>query len=507
MTSRLLTEPAAWLWRVLATLVALTLSAPALAQAPMVFELNSVLVATFETRDQSLIAESERLRRLVERKLGQNYLIVSMEDVPAFDDYSAETYMRGCPSGQYIGCAFVIGGRAKVDWTIAGTTEAQGDGLVVRLSFIDVRQSRLVLEFAVTIDRTNTETFADGVLQVLDSLINGSVEELDVRSDPGAEEEERRRQEEAAASHAEASELGAFEEELGDERRGRARRHDENPGRVTESELQDWNGREDVPPWEQVGLSKVQYKRYRNSGRSLDEFKAIAAGRSGQILIGVAGHGDFGPWGQLYEGWYARDNQTLEVIDQSLLQTQTKGTGFGASLELGVGVLPWLEVDGYFSLMSGPFRYRFYQEVLGQPSVLTDPEQTTVQGYVVGGKVGLIPFPAMMFHPTVHVGVGYWQGRSLPKLMGGTYPDFLAQLDATRMVLLDASPGFEVDLGRTFAIRARVDISVPLTRGSMRREFNAGNQALTSRPDQATYGAPSVGGSVGLLVRINTRRR
>ena len=150
------------------------------------FELNSVLVASFEAGQPFLETEAERVRDLVEDALASAYVVVGMPDVPAFADYSADVYLRSCPDGQYIGCVFVVGGRAKTDWTIGGHIKAVEGGYKVNLSFIDVAEAKLVLEFDVVLDGSNDAEFKEGVLRVMDALVNGQVQDLDLRGDPEA---------------------------------------------------------------------------------------------------------------------------------------------------------------------------------------------------------------------------------------------------------------------------------------------------------------------------------
>ena len=66
------------------------------------FEVHSVLVASFEADQPFLDAEATRVSGLVREALGQSYVVLGMEEVPAFPDYGADVYLRSCPDGQSV---------------------------------------------------------------------------------------------------------------------------------------------------------------------------------------------------------------------------------------------------------------------------------------------------------------------------------------------------------------------------------------------------------------------
>jgi len=484
--------------------------------ADMTFDLdlNSVLVATFETQQTFLEPEAERVKALVEDALRTAYVVVTMADVPSFTDYDAEVYLRSCPDGQYIGCVFVVGGRAKTDWTVGGSLEAVEGGYKANLSFIDVSDAKLVLEFDVVLDGSNDQEFQDGVLRIMDALVNDQVQNLDLRGDPSAqraaqaeaEERERRSRDFAADSiyedpeDLERGEVG-IDAYVGDE---------DADGKVTMRDLDAMEDAGGLTPWERAGLSKGQYKLYRNSGAKLRDFKDKLRGRKGQILIRLSANVGSGPWGQehdtflaLQQGSDPNNFSSDNVVDEMVVLRQATALAIGGQLELGVGATPWLDIGVFFGIKSAPYRSRFFVQVPNRDQALPDPAQTTSVTWNAGLRIGVAPGPAWKGRPTLHVGASYWTGTRVSRVVSDV-PDFLTALQTrpNNFVLLHIQPGAEVDLGRMVQIWARADIDVPVIGRSLQVFRTQGGDSLDPVPNQSTQKGLSIGGSLGLTIRI-----
>lgn len=481
-------------------------------------ELNSVLVATFEVAQTFLEPEAERVRRLVEDALGEAYVVQTMADVPAFADYDAEVYLRSCPQGQYIGCVFVVGGRAKTDWTIGGSLVAVEGGYKANLSFIDVEDARLVLEFDVVLDGSNDVEFQEGVQRIMSALVADEVRSLDLRGDPAAAraaerdaEERRRREREFAAKslYEDPDDLERGEVGMDAYVEGRAPKS-RSGGRLTNRDLDAMEDAGGLTPWERAGLTRGQYRLYRNSGVKLRDFKDRLKGRKGQILIRAAGQLGNGPFVQEHDSFLAlrpgADPNAFgpdDVLGELVALRQGSTLGAGGMLELGVGATPWLEIDAFVALRGAPYRSRFFVQVPNREQNLLDVDETSALTWNFGLRIGFAPGPAWRARPTLHLGASYWAGTRLSGVVEGV-PDFYTALQTrpNNMILAHIQPGFEVDLGRVVQIFGRVDLDLPLM-GRSAQFFQIGDaDAVKPVPQRGGTPGLGLGGTVGLAFRI-----
>ena len=505
----------------------------------MSFDLNSVLVATFEASQPFLDTEAERVRHLVEDALAQGYVVVKMDEVPPFTDYSADIYLRSCPQGQYIGCVFVVGGRAQTDWTIGGKVTAVEGGYQVFLSFIRVGEAKLKLEFDVVLDGSNDAEFQEGVIKTMDALVNDNVKDLDLRDDPEAaraQAAEAAKREQMSRDFSSGNEfqqddqrgdVGVDAYVDGERDRGAARdrsseedlEEDSSPapresGHVTSRDLSDMQERGGMTPWERAGLTKGQYRLYRNSNIKLRDFKAKLQGRKGEILIGVGMNVSSGSWGQYHETFFVQDGaantqnvKPSDIVAQVGTLYTKKALALGGVFDVGVGLAPWLELRVFAGLHSAPFQYRFDKQTLAGDTVvagdLKDPDSRSVTTMHVGLKLNFVPMPAYPARPTFALGVSYWQGTALSKLV--QVPTYLAasQFKPLATLYVDAQPGVEVSAGKFVAIYARADIDIPVFDfGRTITVASKNTDALTRFPDPATAPSFGIGGSLGLTMRI-----
>lgn len=540
--TRLLAVMHAWFAAVL-----LGVAPSAMAQDEMTFDfdLNSVLVASFEAEQPFLETEAERVRALVEQSLGDTYVVITMAEVPAFTDYSAEVYLRSCPDGQYIGCVFVVGGRAQTDWTIGGKVSAVEGGFQVDMSFIDVAEAKLVMEFDVVLTGENDALFQEGVQKVMDALVNGEVQELDVRADPeaarAAEAEAARR----AAIASEFAEDSAYEDP-DDYERGDlgldAYVGDDDDDRVTYEDLEEMESQGGLTPWERAGLTKSQYKLYRNSNKKLRDFKRKLQGRKGEILLRASFKVTQGPWGQAHETGLVYSDPAAGVIsEQTALQLQTNNLVFGGEFEFGYGVLPWMDIGLFAGLHSSPYVWRqstdgssiFIEENVGAPRDFLPWTSTNTVAWWAGLKLGFAPMPAYPARPVMDVGASFWSGTAVSKVVDGI-PDYMfaKNMGGNFAVLINLRPGFEINIGKTVVIFARADIDLPVFGRTFQRQVRIGGQgnergyyreremvdrAQAGDPEPSRSGAWTVdwdgnkvgpgfgvgiGGSIGLMFRF-----
>lgn len=487
-------------------LLLLLLAAPPAARAQDdAFRVDSVLVASLDPADPALRADATALRDLLHATLSRERVTVPMADVAPFRGYSADIYLQACPPGQYVDCAFVIGQRAATDWVIAGELKAVEGGLQVLVSFVDVRSASLLLQVPVQFEGPDDDDAAVAVARLLVGLLDGSLQAVDVRQLEGATPTEAAV--DPAALQAAADELALLEEEEGTVDRGDRRQG--RRARIPRSALDDYEGGELIPPWEGLALTPEQWRRWQNSGRTLADWRYRVRGRQGELLIGLSLVGvGWGPWTQIYEAWYAIDDFDLELSEQFVMQDLAPGLLRSWEGSLGVGVLPWLDVGVFGGPRVAPYRWRVQRLVENDDNPrLLEPQEQVVTTWHVGGRVTFAPMPTFTVRPTVGLGVVAWWGRSQARTVA--VPDGLESLDATRMVLLQASPGVEVSVTRHLNLWARADVEVPVAR-RVDGPVIFGGAALPGRPSpDADDEGVSVGGAIGatVMVRVRPKRR
>jgi hypothetical protein len=503
----------------------------AIAQDDPTFAVNAVLVTTFDAAQPFLEPEAERVRGLVESALARSYVVLTMRDVPAFTDTTADVYLRSCPDGQYLGCVFVVGGKAETDWVVGGQISAVDGGYRVVLSFLDMSKAKLVMDTSVDLDGTNDATFQEGILKLMDALVGGDVNVLEAPKDPEAEaltEQEK----EARARAAQEFSAGAVVDDPGERSPDDAPRDAPPPAdlpaegeKVTGRDLEAMEEQGGVPPWEKVALTRSQYKMYRNSGQKLDDFRDRLLGRKGQLLFRLSGGVSSGPWGQTHDTWYLLNedapndifNATLDDLEDDVsAQSQSTALGPGAQLEVNLGLASWVEIGVFGGLRFAPYAYRFFAQREGSEGI--DPPayfQKTAMSWQVGARLGFIPFPAFPVRPTFHLGGSYWSGNAVRSKVAVPPALIASIMPANNLILLHVNPGVEVSAGKWVLLWTRFDLDVPIL-GRSRQYIDgpldpsnpSAAQAESARPelpedppggDGTGFG---IGASAGITIRV-----
>lgn len=492
------------------------------------FAVNAVLVTTFDAAQPFLEPEAERVRGLVESALARNFVVLTMRDVPAFSDTTADVYLRSCPDGQYLGCVFVVGGKAETDWVVGGQVSAVEGGYRVVLSFLDMSKAKLVMDTSVDLDGRNDAAFQDGVLKIMDALVAGDVHTLETPKDPetaAKQELEKDDRERAAAEFSQGAVVDDPGEPAGEDPSEPPPELPADGEKVTGRDLEAMEDQGGVPPWEKVALTRSQYRMYRNSGQKLDDFRDRLLGRRGQILFRLSGAVSSGPWGQVHDTWYLLDedapndifNATLsDLEDDVAAQAQSTALSPGGQLEIDIGLTSWMEIGVFGGVRFAPYAYRFFSQREGNEGA--DPPgyfSKTSMSWQVGARLGVIPFPAFPVRPTLHVGGSYWSGSPVrskvevpPALIASIMPQ-------NNLILLHVNPGVEVSAGKWVIVWTRFDLDVPIlgrSRQYVDGPLSAGDasasQPETARPEleeDPPGGSATgfgIGASLGLTVRV-----
>jgi len=481
--------------------------------------LDPVMVSRFHPLEASLSSESTRIRKLLERFIEKRFITVPLEDVAPFPTYSAEVYLESCPLSELIGCAYVIGGRGEAEWVVTGTI-AGGEELAsevdsvddsgepvnppraldVTVTFVDVQDSRAVLSFEASVKPWNEDVFAEAVAEIVDRLVAGEGELTDLRGDveDPVMDAERRRVEAAIL----AATLSDLEDELGAMARnieaGRVK-----PPKLTSSDLDNYENRDDAKPWERIDMNRTEYLRFRNSGKNLFEWRDMARGRAGQLILRVGGGGGIAPYDQHFDGRWVQDNQTLAVIEVDTWQAVVAGkTGF-TELEVGFGLLPILEVGVAAGFRTSGLFYLFHSEVEGQPKDPREQQRLRLDTFQVAGRVTIAPMPTFLARPTLTSGILVWFGQPIDRLVDLDSIQPLAPLPAPKLTVIQIAPGGEVNLGRNVLLFARLMLTLPVL-GNRVETFhsNSGESVLINRSEPDRQWTPGVEGYVGIQVRI-----
>lgn len=483
------------------------LPAVAFGQEPMVFELETVLVAPVQAITPDVREEAERVTEELARRLGEVVLAVDIRSVPDFDvqGYTARTYMESCPPGQYGGCALVAGQRGNAHWVVGGTLSRVEDDLfgasthhLLELHFIDVRGSRELLAFGVVLAGDEAdEAVYQQLVGVVDRVVDGAFDEVDIRGDLSAAELQAaldRTRAEAAAS-----ELQQLEETLDGFEQVPIQAL--SAPRLTRDELrQQYGGRDSTAPWERLGMTEHQFVRFQNSGRPLQEWQRRLEGRFGQVLLRAGFLGGSGPWGVHHEGQYllAFNNElsAFETVEIVQFQELRRAGTTGADLELGFGVAPWVEVGVGLTFRSSRVTFLFDQDTEGEPSFVGNVQGTTASTLSVGPRATFVPMPTYQVRPTLSLGLSWWSGRGVP----ADAP--FERLQTPKLTVLQIAPGVEASASKFANVFARVTLDQPVGGRYIDERYVGGGRLERPPAPQEEYGL-GLGVLAGVQFRVN----
>ncbi|HHO54109.1 MAG TPA: hypothetical protein ENK18_25370 [Deltaproteobacteria bacterium] len=423
------------------------------------FSFDRMLLTTFQAVDPELQGEADRLHALLFERFTETNDTIPMSEVPGFavHDYGPELYMQGCPPGRYPGCALVLGQRALADWVVGATLHIEADEfapetshLVLDVHLVDVADAREVASFSIPL-MGDEETALNGIVGVYSDMLEGAYQLRDLRDDDGTAEAEI----EAARKALVAASLTELEEQLGFlVPKGRVGAL-EGP-KLTRRDLEKYATDDDIPPWERVGMGQQQYLRFSNSGKDLQTWRGEHRGLFGDVVVRASGGFGGGPWHQSYVAQLLRSDQTLQPIHTVQFLEVVNGSTAAAELEVGLGVLSFLEVSGVGGLHTGQTTLLKDEDVQNQVPVPSSPQQVPMTTYHLGGRVTLVPLPHHTARPLLAAGLVSWRGSGVPAA------DNYARLDAPRLVLLQILAGAEVEASPNASLFARLGPEVPL---------------------------------------------
>jgi hypothetical protein len=493
--------------RTAAALVAYGALAPAAAAADddEVFRLDPVFVSVFRVDDRDDEPIARAIERRVATRLGERHLVVPIDEVRAFEDYSAEVYLRSCQRDRISGCAYVIGERAGADWAVDGFVEplpGQPGVALVETTIVDIRRSRTVVTFQIRLDGANDAAWADAVATLIDRL-SAEGDPTDLRDLSVAEVEAREARLRAFEREAVAASLEPLTADLATgavRDLGVAVR----PVRVTAADVEAWRRAESAPPWERVGLGPREYRFYRNSGLDLASFRDRLAGRAGRAIVRGALGGGYAPGRISYDARWAVDPATTDIVGFEQTLAVLGGGGFGGELELGVGLLPWLDVSAGFSSRGGRHDWLVHSESTERPREPRARTVTTGAEREVLGRVTVAPFPLLSARPIATFAIGAWAGPPVARFIDFSTVPTLAPPDPPRAVRGRLGIGGEIDASPRVQLFARAEWIAAIAGGGIDRVQTGDPARIAFRDDRLLRAGR--GGTVAVGVSGRTGR-
>ena len=491
---------------------------PAMAQedsggGEMVFTLDPVLVSRFQSTE-NLEPQAERIRSILHAGIEQQFLAIPLADVPPFENYDAVVYLKSCPVSELVGCAYVIGSRASVEWVVTGTvSRALDDGeitldgedsvdnaaLRVGIQIIDIVDSRVALSFDARVTPETESLFTQTVVEVLDKLVEGEGRLKDLRGkveDPVLEQQREQLEKSILAST-----LADLERELG----GMVRNSKEgqlSAPKLTQQDLDALEQRDDTPPWERLKMSRKEYRRFKNSGRDFFTWNTMKRGRQGQLLLTVSPAFGLGFYEQWFDGRWALDRQTLQVVEVDEWQAVKTGTSGGVDFGVGLGILPSLDFTIDVGMRGSGYHFLFHKEVEDEPLDADAPERLPMETFRFGALITFAPMPTWKIRPTISGGFSLWFGKPVDAMIDMNSVAAVEVLPAPRLAFLHVVPGGELRLNKNLVFFARMNVSFLVGGNRVERLhlLNEGKLQTTSEPVGGW--TPGLEGVLGLQVRI-----
>lgn len=462
------------------------------------FRIDPVFVSVFRADDP----EDESRARAVEGRLAaalaDKHLVIPVEEVPAFEDYSAEVYLRACPLDRLAGCAYVIAGRAGADWAVDGKVTFIAGDTLVETSIVDVVRSRTVVTFQTRVEAGREEAWASAVAGMIDQLSAGG-DPKDLRGPVDGSGQGRDRARLASERAAIAEGLATLTEGM---KAVEIRREGEavRPARLSAEDLQRYQEQEVAPPWERLGLTPEQYRQMRNRGLDVQDYRARRAGRRGRIVFRGALGGGLAPSRITYDGRWVVDPETQDVLGLEATQRVIQGGGFGGELEIGLGLLPWLDLSVGYGSWGGTHDWLVHFESQRNPREAPARTQVASSDQDLIARLTIAPFPLGPARPLAIVGVSAWRGPSVGRMIDFSTVAPLQPPPTASAIRLRIGIGGELDLDRRIRFFGRAEV-LPTIGAFVPWSQEDGDPSLISDRDERQLRA-GLGGmaSVGIVV-------
>ena len=460
---------------------------------------SSVFVGPFEAKHSDLIGITELVRGYVQAGLesDESFDLLYAQDVPDIGETSAELYTDSCPPNQAVGCAFVVAEYAGLDFAIAGVVDRVAGEAFVRVSFVDVASGREALSIDIPMEANNSDSLSTGVAALLRAVAKGELgREQDIRDfeveDPDTEIDQQQR----------VAELETLSEQLGAlavDPEGRVLSRD----KYTMEDFAEDYVQEGTKPWERLGLTPRSYIRYRNSGEDLIVWRRRSAGRRLQVLVRPAVGFVRGPTDGWYYGHYLLDgtNPALESpLATYAFEALTTGAGTTVGADVGVGILPFAELDVGFRMVRGEYAFQVNDEVTGQTFISKSPDLSSNTSTEVFAGLRIVPTPTAAVRPILELGLTRWQGSQVEDhILLGALP--LPVFNRPTLFGTRLTVGGEMRVGERLELYGQLPLRL-LFIGSSLYEQDESAWMIESRDSAPSVSPFSFGLEAGLQIRF-----
>jgi hypothetical protein len=309
--------------------------------------------------------------------------VSSLAECTDVEGVEADLYYAGCPTGDELGCQFVIGEVNSLDRVVGGRVTSREDEERYRVVVTILNVSRAEEEYSYALDlgAGEDDLLPRTAVLALDRLRR---EELLAPYREAEEDRESRvRAMQEAATDEEERLVARMEPEIDDEELADLARdlRDQPRERVTQADIDFVKEAEGVErKWESMGLKERQYMSFKNSGLDFDDWRWRWAGHRFQILLsGWAGFVG-GAHGMRYYGHFLR-SPTLQGphSDDYAFQHVDAGSGFSVGFNAGFGILRNLDVEfgGWWSRNRTQL-FIYSDQAIRNPDIADEPDRPVI---------------------------------------------------------------------------------------------------------------------------------
>ena len=456
-----------------------------------------VFVADLQPTNDDSVGMAALVTTYLTERLAQeaDLRVIDVDGAPRVGEMTAAKYLASCPPGQSIGCAFLVGDAAEAEYAIAGTLESYGQAHKIDLVILDVGEAREAVSFTIDLGLGDEQQLAEDVAALLRSVIDGeSGLEEDIRDLGGTATDTVEIDKDAVAAQ-----LARLSEELGGAVIGGRDDRTLEETEYTMDDLASDMNTDGSKPWEQLGMSPGEYLRFKNSGLPLSSWKKLSAGRRFQLLIRPAVGVSRGAWSTVYDGRYALDPSSLEIVETYAYQARVGGTGIEAGGWIGFGLTPTVEVSVGGGMSTGRFSAAITQEIVGTPNLADEAESFGAINAWGGARAYWVPRPTSTVRPTAGAGVMLARGPGLDSYL--IPPSHMPIFSGPWQAMAEVIGGVEASVTERVDFYALVPVSV-LVAGQLTETYSAGVGGLADKVTPTDPSPIGAGLELGVTIRL-----
>lgn len=458
-----------------------------------------VMVAPVRATESSQKA-GERLSILLQKQMRSDGLGVAIVDeyiASVNDKDSADEYLDSCMASDGEGyriCVQLIAEANQWDYAISTEVYPTSTGYRVQAWIIDVFRDQKISTPALDIQESGFTQWAMIVSAAYKNVLNNGIQRTDNRKSE-VDDNERLRQ------------IGEDFQELSSDDLPDIDQVSSTREDLKKEDIQRLS-KEDVPPWEEIGLTGEQYLEFynaqnRNRNFTLSKWRQRMNGKFGHLTLGVSGGYSFLPSKGSYYAYRLRSSDLQAVLETYAEQTlQNAGMGV-LEISAGVGVLPQLEVVGFFGVGSSNYDVSLWWITIdnNQPSNLETNVAQSISYYGARANISLPSLNAM--RPVLGMSVSYWQGNSGHDYFGQPelqteFPD----LGAPSMIVIAAEPGLEFHTGESADVWIRVPVTYSILQNAPVQAQSVEELQYEERLEKEGYTPIGYGFMAGLRIYV-----